>query len=261
MADDTFALLAAAQTVTGAKTFNNGTVKINNAGNTQASTLASAATASRTWTLPDATDTAVGLAVSQTLTNKMLTSPTISAIIGGANNTTGHVVPNLADDTFTLNAATQTLTNKTITSPSVSSPALSGSSTGTWNLGGTPTLTTQLARTRQAVSFTSTPAFNCTASGGGSVIFMQLTGNLGVWGTFTTGADGNECELRLQQDATGSRTIGTPPANLSWMATTYNGATHSTPTLTTTAGKTDIFWFRYNTDTAKWVEFARSMAN
>lgn len=38
-----------------------------------------------------------------------------SKIFGGATNTNGHTVPNIADDTFALLAATQTLTNKTIT--------------------------------------------------------------------------------------------------------------------------------------------------
>lgn len=38
----------------------------------------------------------------------------IPAILGGAANTNGHTVPNLADDVFALLAAAQTLTNKTI---------------------------------------------------------------------------------------------------------------------------------------------------
>jgi hypothetical protein len=50
------------------------------------------------------------------LTGKTLTTPTIARIQGGGTNTTGHVVPNLADDTFALLTATQELTNKTIDS-------------------------------------------------------------------------------------------------------------------------------------------------
>jgi hypothetical protein len=46
--------LAGVETVTGAKTFNNATLKLRNAGNTQSSTLATAATASRTYTIPEA---------------------------------------------------------------------------------------------------------------------------------------------------------------------------------------------------------------
>ena len=52
----------------------------------------------------------------QTLTNKTLTTPTIAQIKGGGNNTSGHTVPNLADDTIALLTASQTFTNKTIDS-------------------------------------------------------------------------------------------------------------------------------------------------
>ena len=41
-------------------------------------TVTSTPTANRTWTIPDATDTAVGLATTDTLTNKSLTSPTVT---------------------------------------------------------------------------------------------------------------------------------------------------------------------------------------
>lgn len=46
------------------------------------------------------------------------------------------------DTSVTVDKTTsQTLTNKTLTSPAVSSPALSGTATGTYTLGGTPTVT------------------------------------------------------------------------------------------------------------------------
>lgn len=47
-----------------------------------------------------------------------------SKIFGGASNTSGHTVPNAADDTFVLKDATQTLTLKTLTSPVVNSPTI-----------------------------------------------------------------------------------------------------------------------------------------
>lgn len=43
----------------------------------------------------------------------------VSKISGGATNTNGHTVPDVADDTFALLAATQTLTNKTLTTPDI----------------------------------------------------------------------------------------------------------------------------------------------
>ncbi len=70
--------LASVQTVTGAKTFQAGTLKVDNAANTFAHTLASSATTAKTWTIPDATDTAVGKATTDTLTNKTIVAPTIT---------------------------------------------------------------------------------------------------------------------------------------------------------------------------------------
>lgn len=55
-------------------------------------TLVHAATADRTWTFQDATDTVVGRATTDTLTNKTLTSPAIN----GTVTTTGLVMPAFA---------------------------------------------------------------------------------------------------------------------------------------------------------------------
>lgn len=78
--------LSQANTWAAAQTFNNGFLKVNNSANSFASTMASAATAARTWTLPDATDTAVGLAATQTLTNKTLTAPVINGCTSASGN-------------------------------------------------------------------------------------------------------------------------------------------------------------------------------
>lgn len=65
-------------------------------------------TAVRTYTFPDLTDTLVTLTATQTLTNKTLTSPTISTIIN-----TGTLTLPTSTDTLVGRATTDTLTNKT----------------------------------------------------------------------------------------------------------------------------------------------------
>jgi hypothetical protein len=77
----------------------------------------------------------VTLTGTQTLTNKTLTLPVISQI-----SNTGTLTLPTSTDTLVGRATTDTLTNKTLTSPSISGPTLSGTVTGTYTLGGTPTL-------------------------------------------------------------------------------------------------------------------------
>ena len=69
--------------------------------------------------LPDATDTLVGRATTDTLTNKTLTTPTIASITNGGTVT----IPSGAD-TLVARTSTDTLTNKTLTSPIINSPRI-----------------------------------------------------------------------------------------------------------------------------------------
>jgi len=76
-------------------------------------TVTTSQTASRTITLPDATDTLVGKATTDTLTNKTLTSPVINTPTGITKSDVGlGNVDNTSD--ATKNSASVTLTNKTI---------------------------------------------------------------------------------------------------------------------------------------------------
>ena len=68
-------------------------------------------------TFPTGTDTIVGRATTDTLTNKTLTAPTIATITNGGTVT----IPSGAD-TLVARTSTDTLTNKTLTSPVLTTP-------------------------------------------------------------------------------------------------------------------------------------------
>jgi len=77
----------------------------------------------RTYTLPDGDTTLVGTGLTQTLTNKTLTSPVINTPTGIVKGDVGlGNVDNTSD--ATKNSASATLTNKTLTSPVINNPTL-----------------------------------------------------------------------------------------------------------------------------------------
>lgn len=98
--------LSVSQTVTGAKFFNANTLKQYNGAGTFSSTFASLATADRTISLPDATDTLVGLATTDTLTNKTLTSPVLNGTLSGTAF--------LDEDTMSSNSAVAAASQQSI---------------------------------------------------------------------------------------------------------------------------------------------------
>ena len=91
-------------------------------------------TADRTVTIPNATDTLIGKATTDTLSNK-------SFDFGGTGNSiTGSLAEwnaALQGDSFATLAGTNTLTNKTFTSPTINGGTFSGSFTGTMDVTGT----------------------------------------------------------------------------------------------------------------------------
>jgi len=198
------------------------------------------------YTFPAATDTLVNLSSTQTLANKTLTAPVISTITNSGTITLPTVTGTLA----TL-AGTETLTNKTLTSPVISTITNSGTITlptvtGTLaTLAGTETFTNKTLTNPTVTNYVETP-FSANSSTAitldltnGTFQIITLTGNATI--TMPTAVNGKSFIVLLRQDATGSRTV-------TWSTVTWAGGT--TPTITSTASKQDIFSFF--SDGSRW---------
>jgi len=92
----------------------------------------------------------------------------------------------------------------------------------------------------QIVTDGATQTFDC--SGGG--VFQWTLGANRTMSAPTNVAPGQWIQIRVVQDATGSRTV-TWPSTFAWAAATA-------PTLTTTAAKMDIITGTWDDTNAKW---------
>jgi len=146
---------------------------------------------------------------------------------------------------------TETLTNKTLTSPVISTITNTGTitlptATGTLaTLAGTETFTNKTLTNPTVTNYVETP-FSANSSTAitldltnGTFQIITLTGNATI--TMPATVSGKSFIVLLRQDATGSRTV-------TWSTVTWAGGT--TPTITSTASKQDIFSFF--SDGSRW---------
>jgi hypothetical protein len=196
-------------------------------GATGQTTLTSASTASRVLTLPDATDTLVGVAVAQTLLNKTLTSPTIT----GATITASAYKLDDTDSAFDLSLkSTSTLTAGRDLVFDVEDGAR------TVTLGGNLTLAGALITSgANSLTFTTSGATNVTLPTTGTLATLagsEVLTNKTLASTNTiTGA------TALSFTGSGASTI-TLPTTTSTLATLALAETLASKTLTGCAGIT-----------------------
>lgn len=111
-------------------------------------------------------------------------------------------------------------------------------------------------------SVAQTPTFGTTMNidpSLGEVINVTLTASLGSWTISNGVTPGQIIVLNFIQDGTGSRTIGTPPAVIKWLPSTYRGTDHSAPTLSTAASKRDSFILAW--DGTNWLQISENLNN
>lgn len=139
-------------------------------------TIQGSQTVARILTLPDATDTIVGKATTDALTNKTLGSTNTATGIKMASFTPDGIVTvtmPVATDTLVGKSTTDTLANKTLSSPTINNPTLSGSG-GTLTLPAGPDTIVGRATTDTLTNKTlTTPTINNpTLSGSGGALTL-----------------------------------------------------------------------------------------
>ena len=249
-------ILASIQTVTGAKTFNSSKLILAGATSGTSTLNAAAVAGATTLTLPGSTDTLVGRDTSDTLTNKVLTSATITTKL---NPTTNDGAP-LGDTTHQFSDlflaeggvinwdngdATLTQTNNVVT---LAGATLETSTVGTTTnsvvtVDGTQTLTNKWVQPRVGTTTSSaTPTINTD-----NYDAYSITAQAAAITSFTTNLSGTPVNfqkliIRIKDDGT-ARAI-------TWGAS-FEARGVALPT-TTVISKVLTVGFIYDTVTSKW---------
>jgi hypothetical protein len=177
-----------------------------------------------------------GLAATQTLTNKTLTSPKINEdVVCSATATELNLVDGCTATTAELN-----YNDITTLGTSAASKTLTADANNLTKITG------GIYLEEATLTFDSTQDWDVRAS---PVAKVTLTANV-TFDAPTNPTTGQFISIVCIQDGTGSRTIA-------WNAV-FEFASDTAPTATTTASKGDMFNFRYNG--SKWLEVGRNLA-
>ena len=168
-------------------------------------------------TFPTGTDTIVGRATTDTLTNKTLTAPTIATITNGGTVT----IPSGAD-TLVARTSTDTLTNKTLTAPKIADAGFIADANGAEQIIFQTTASavneieiTNAATGGSAVVSTSTAPI-IGASGETNVDLALLPKGTGITTIRSTGGTNNQGMIRLNCEAnTHGQTLMSQPHSAS----------------------------------------------
>ena len=164
-------------------------------------------------TFPTGTDTIVGRATTDTLTNKTLTAPTIASITNGGTVT----IPSGAD-TLVARTSTDTLTNKTLTAPKIADAGFIADANGAEQIIFQTTASavneieiTNAATGGSAVASTSTAPI-IGASGETNVDLALLPKGTGHVAIRSTGGSNNQGAIRLncENNTHGQTLMGQP---------------------------------------------------